>query len=102
MKRVFVAMSVAAFIFLGTSGAVFAQEGSGHDWVFLLDEFQVFGPGAGDPDFFDPFDDGDLGDWNCFWGTCEDEYGTSYARLESPGSVYHYPGWPSLERSDLM
>ena len=84
-----------------TAGVVSAQGGSGHDFVFLLDEFRVFGPGAWEPGWFDDFNDGDLGGWVCYWGTCQDEFGTSYARLESPGSVYHYPGWPSFERSDI-
>ena len=83
MKRVFVALSVAALIFSGTSGTVSAQEGSGQDYVILLDKFMVDGPGAAEPGWFDDFDDGDLGDWICWWGTCQDVPGTTYARSEN-------------------
>lgn len=103
MKRVFVVMSVAAFVFLGTIGEVSAQQGSGQDFVILLDKFMVDGPGALNPGWFDDFDDGDLGGW-MFWGTCQDVPGTSYARLESPGGVIDYADIPgvSYEESSLL
>jgi len=81
-----------------------AREDSGQDYTILLDEFVVLGPGAWVPGWFDDFDDGDLGGWVCHMGTCQDEPGTSYARLESPGRVSWLPGGStklSFERSDI-
>ena len=80
-----------------------AQEGSGQDYAIQLDEFVVLGPGAWESGWFDDFDDGDLGDWICQFGQCQDEPGTSFATLENPGVIQPFPGYPSIsiERSDL-
>ena len=94
---------VSTFVFFASSWAL-AQEGSGQDYAVLLDKFVVNGPGASVPGWFDDFDDGDLGDWVCSFGTCQDEPGTSFARLESPGDVESFPVISAtlrLERSDL-
>lgn len=94
---------VSTFV-LFTSSWALAQEGSGQDYAILLDRFEVNGPGAWVPGWFDDFDDGDLGDWVCNMGTCQDEPGTSFARLESPGRISRFPGSSSdmrIERSEL-
>jgi len=90
-------------IALFASSWVLAQGGSGQDYKILLDKFVVNGPGAWESGWFDDFDDGDLGDWICQFGTCQDELGTSFATLENPGVIQPFPGYSALrfERSDL-
>ena len=71
-----------------------------------VDRFDV----SGSSTFTDDFDDGAAGGWTNFngidtYGTWEDEIGTSFANLRSPGLVRpHVSGTPGLygERSDIF
>ena len=71
-------------------------------YTMLADRFDVNGL------VIDDFDDGVAGGWSNFngidtVGTWQDEAGTSFARLESPGLVQHSPLWvnASHERSEI-
>ena len=98
-----ISLFLISALVLFTYSWTLAQDTSGQGYTILLDEFVVLGPGAWEPGWSDDFDDGDLGGWACYLGTCQDELGTSYARLESPGHVSWHPGSSKLrfERSDL-
>jgi hypothetical protein len=79
----------------------------GEEYLALLDRFEVSGPGAWSPGWFDDFDDGLAGGWtNTGSGTWQDEPGTSFARLEDPGLVVPFVVEPFmgvfLERSDVF
>jgi hypothetical protein len=71
-------------------GILWSNSIPGGDYLTLLDRFEVTGPGAFYPGWFDDFDDGLPGDWSNlggggYFGTWQDEPGTTFARLESPG-----------------
>jgi len=82
--------SVMCVLILIAIGILWSNSIPGGDYLTLLDRFEVTGPGAFNDGWFDDFDNGIPDDWSNlggggYFGTWEDESGTSYARLESPG-----------------
>jgi hypothetical protein len=81
---------VICVLILIAIGILWSDDIPGGDYLTLLDRFEVTGPGALYPGWFDDFDNGlpddwtNVGAWGPF-GTWQDDPETSFARLESPG-----------------
>lgn len=107
--------SVMCVLILIAIGILWSNDIPGGDYLTLLDRFEVTGPGALYPEWFDDFDNGLPDDWTNlgaggYFGTWQDEPGSSFARLESPGffsgpvfgmywyrtTIFSYNIWKSL------
>lgn len=93
LKFLPVLMGVTILITVGIRWSIGSPDGN---YLTLLDRFEVTGPGAWSPGWFDDFDNGLPDGWTNMGafgpiGTWQDEPGTTFARLESPGGDLNVP-----------